>query len=1389
MVPGAADSVPICTGAGVCVLRTAGEPFFFFGFAITLALALVAPPAAVVDARPDHASTRGRTVPFVGVRPTPSQSAPASLSDEALERQAARIAVRARIVGLVCAVGALALSLICLIGWALHVDALVRWRQEWPRMMPATGVLAALVALSLALPSTVAAAMRRRVLLGVAAVVGLVALLHLVGQEVALAPRVARLLFPEALRAAGDPGWMSPASALGTLALACCLAALSRRRVRWAQGCALLAVAIGLVGMATYIVGPSYTPFLPPYRTMALPAALAIALLGISGLAVHATEGVLPLLTGADAGAYLARQLLPYAVLVPFWLRAVELVAESFGVPPHVARVVTLLGFVVGGVAITLRMAHLFRRADRHRRRIEGELRDAERELRQQEERTRIALQLTGIGTFEYDIASGRQILSGHARTLWGFGPDDEVSPQAVRRAIHPDDRKLASLPPAALAVGGTGAFAFEHRVVLPDGSTRWMETRGHTLFQHDGGQPRPVRVVGTMRDVTEQRLLDARAHEAEERARLALDAAALGAYDLDPRSRQVTWDARVCELLGLEPCDGQGWAHLQAALHPGDAARLEAALAGASKPGAEAALALDCRVVEGGTGAARIVHLTGRAFIEDGEAVRIVGTMQDVTETREAEAKFRGFADSVPALCWIMDAAGQVTYVNQPWRAYMGLDAPELLDRWVDLLHPDDRPESLRRWTHSLATGDEFEVENRLLGVDGEYRWFLSRARAQRDAGGRVVRWFGASVDVHGARQYAQALARSEQAFRIFIDSIPSPAWTMRADGVTDYVNRPWREYLGVSEDGASWQEWSRFLHPDDVERTLSRWQRTLDTGEEYETEYRLRGADGSYRWFLARVRAQRDEAGRVVRWFGTATDIDAVKELEVALRESEATFRIFADAIPSLGWTASADGRVTFVNAQWTAYTGLTTEASLADPSVPLHPDDRAAAIESWGAAVAQGHPHELAYRLRRHDGVYRWFLARTWPQRDARGTVLRWFGTGTDIDDAKRAEKVMRDTESALREADRRKDEFLATLAHELRNPLAPIRQASRLASMAEATPAQVQWSHGVIDRQVTGMARLLDDLLDVSRITRGRLELRQEWVTVAALIESAVETARPLIDARQHRLAIDLPSRPTRVQVDPLRMSQVVANLLTNAAKYTPPGGDLHLTARPDDGHFVVQVRDTGVGIAADMLPRVFEMFAQATPALERTEGGLGIGLALVRGIVELHGGSVHAASDGPGRGSTFTVRVPNSLAPDGLPAPDADAHRARSPRARRRVLVADDNVDGAESLAALLRVWGHEVLVAHDGEAALALADATEPDVLLLDIGMPGLNGYELAAAVRERSWGERAVLVAVTGWGHEEDRRRSLAAGFEVHFTKPVDPSALRTVLGRRVAS
>ena len=367
--------------------------------------------------------------------------------------------------------------------------------------------------------------------------------------------------------------------------------------------------------------------------------------------------------------------------------------------------------------------------------------------------------------------------------------------------------------------------------------------------------------------------------------------------------------------------------------------------------------------------------------------------------------------------------------------------------------------------------------------------------------------------------------------------------------------------------------------------------------------------------------------------------------------------------------------------------------------------------------------------------------------------------------------------RAAEHALLEADRRKDEFLATLAHELRNPLAPIWQAARVARAPAATESQVRWAHEVIERQVHNMARLLDDLLDVSRITRGMMEIRKELIELQAVMDAAIEIARPAIEARNHALSVECQLR-TKVYADPLRLAQVIANLLTNAAKYTEPHGQIRLTAQCDGGELILRVSDTGIGIAAEMLPRIFEMFVQVKSVLDKSEGGLGIGLALARGLTELHGGSLEAQSAGLGSGSTFTLKLPLPQTATALPsdgASDAVVQRGSA----RRLLLADDNVDSAESLAMLLRLQGHEVEVVHDGVEAWRRLQELRPHFALLDIGMPKINGYEVARRTRAEPWGTSIKLIALTGWGQERDRREAIEAGFDQHLVKPVDTEVL----------
>ena len=373
--------------------------------------------------------------------------------------------------------------------------------------------------------------------------------------------------------------------------------------------------------------------------------------------------------------------------------------------------------------------------------------------------------------------------------------------------------------------------------------------------------------------------------------------------------------------------------------------------------------------------------------------------------------------------------------------------------------------------------------------------------------------------------------------------------------------------------------------------------------------------------------------------------------------------------------------------------------------------------------------------------------------------------------------------------LRDSDRRKDEFLATLAHELRNPLAPIRNALQIIQIAGNNGPAVEQARAMMERQLGQMVRLIDDLLDVSRISRGKFELRKERIELAAVIKSAVDTAQPLIDAAGHQLTVSGSARPVYLDADPVRLAQVFSNLLNNAAKYMERGGKIWLSVTPADGDVVVSVRDTGIGIPAEALPTIFDMFSQVDHSLERAQGGLGIGLTLVKQLLEMHGGRIEAKSEGSGKGSEFIAHLPVvNVAPPREATDPAEQPRARTPSCR--ILVADDNRDAAESMSMVLRLMGNEVRTVHDGLQAVEEAAAFRPDVVLLDIGMPHLNGYDAARRIRGERWGKSTLIVAMTGWGQDEDKRRAAEAGFDRHFTKPVDPGDIeKLIAGLRTRS
>lgn len=519
-------------------------------------------------------------------------------------------------------------------------------------------------------------------------------------------------------------------------------------------------------------------------------------------------------------------------------------------------------------------------------------------------------------------------------------------------------------------------------------------------------------------------------------------------------------------------------------------------------------------------------------------------------------------------------------------------------------------------------------------------------------------------------------------------------------------------------------------------------------------------------------------DAAGRVVGAVVAHMDITALVQAEAALRDSESKFRTIANAMPQMIWSTLPDGFHDYFNDRWHEFTGIPTKEMASEEwMASFHPDDRQRASELWRKSLSTGEVLETQYRLRHHSGEYRWVLARALPVRDMQGQITRWMGTCTDIHDQKLAEEE-------LRQGSHRMDEFLAMLAHELRNPLAPIATASQLLSRKGMSEERAAQASAIISRQVSHMSNLVDDLLDVSRVKRGLVTLEKQVQDIKPIINSAIEQVRPLIEARGHAMTVRMSAESAYVDADRTRLVQVVSNLLNNAAKYTPRGGEIVLSAESDGGQVRVSVTDTGIGIDARLLPRVFDLFAQGARTPDRTQGGLGLGLALVKSMVELHGGAVQAMSEGPGRGSTFTISLP--LHPP--PARAADRHRladAAAPARSLRLMVVDDNVDAAETLASLLSSAGHQVTVKYDSKSALEGCEAAPPQALVLDIGLPDLDGYELARRLKAKPETSQATLIALTGYGQPHDRVLAKSAGFDYHFVKPVDVAALEDVLSR----
>jgi two-component system CheB/CheR fusion protein len=637
-------------------------------------------------------------------------------------------------------------------------------------------------------------------------------------------------------------------------------------------------------------------------------------------------------------------------------------------------------------------------------------------------------------------------------------------------------------------------------------------------------------------------------------------------------------------------------------------------------------------------------------------------------------------------------------------------------------------------------------------------------------------------------AGQRSEALERALTcAGMAYWECDPASGQIERGDDPTGEYDSAWSLLpRRVSIDAAG-----NYVHASDRPRVEAAVQEALRSGGPIAFECRVQFPNGAARWAEVRGTVAPGAQARGAVLFGVIDDIEDRKRAEDTMRAAEERFRSLVDHAPVLIWGNDANGAL-FVNRACVIFTGCSAE-ELQESGwhAVLHPDDADDYLAQYEHAFQQRAKFEAQARIRRADGEYRWFKSVSVP-RYGDGAFLGYAGSSVDITEIRQYVSELARAEHTLREADRRKDRFLAVLAHELRNPLNPIRNAVAILGAGASRPQDVDWARNVIERQVGQLARLLDDLLDVSRITQNKLELRVQRVDVADVVNVAVETSRPLIDAREHKLDVVLPAKPVYVNADPGRLAQVLANLLNNAAKFTDAGGRLRVRAGERAGQIVISVKDNGRGISAENLPHVFDMFTQVDQGPARSRDGLGIGLGLARGLVLMHGGRLEAHSEGIGKGCEFVVSLPAAAAvasssPGAIPRP-RQATPYGGEQSGLRIMVADDVRDSAEGLAVLLRIGGNDVRTATDGEEALQLASEFHPEVAVLDIGMPKLSGYEVARQIRGQPWGEDAVLIALTGWGQQDDIRRALDVGFNYHMVKPVNIPQLQELLEQLAA-
>jgi two-component system, sensor histidine kinase and response regulator len=1027
-----------------------------------------------------------------------------------------------------------------------------------------------------------------------------------------------------------------------------------------------------------------------------------------------------------------------------------------------------------------------------------------EAELRHAKELLELGIRGSNVAIFDFDMPDGkiensRQTMINVWETL-GYDPvtaPSEFVPGAIL-AIHPDDLPRVQREIGSYLASASRHFEAEYRVRHRDGSVLWRIARGTALRDAEG---KPVRFLGSFFDITQQKRVEDQLRESEQRWRTLAEAVPHLVFTHKPDGMADYLSAQALAYLGRteDELRGSDWAD---AVHPEDRERVTQAWSDSVEKQSSHEVQHRVRRWDGEYRwmTTRIIPLRER----EGDIVKWFGTSTDITTLKQLEAELRhskdllelGVRGSKVSIFEFDMPDGEVENARQTminlWES-LGYDpatAPTRFGPGSELaVHPDDLAR-VRSEVHSYLDGarQAFEIEFRVRHKEGAVLWHLARGVAYRDTAGNPLRFIGSFVDITDKKLVEEQHRASEQHWRTLAETLPQLVWSATTDGAADYFSIQAQDFTGVSEAELVGASWLSVIHPDDHAPTIEAWTAAIRTESLYSVDFRIRRADGVYRWFASRATPLRDGAGRVFKWVGTCTDIEDGKQLAEKLRESERRWQSLSEMMPHFVWTASAEGMVDYYSAQAPEYTGL-PESELHGTSwaQTLHPEDRERTIQAWLEALNQQQPHEVEHRVRRRDGTYQWFSTRAVPILDSAGHTVKWFGTNTNVEGFKRIEADLQRAREAAEAANRAKDEFLANVSHEIRTPMNAILGMTELA-LDSALPDHQRQLLSTVRSAAKNLLGIINDLLDFSKMAAGKLTLDQADFS----LRSALGDTLRALAARAHRKGLELichvrPDVPNGLFGDVGRLRQVLMNLVGNAIKFTPQGevvvevmAGSHAELAHNTVVLTVSVRDTGIGIPREKQATIFRAFEQADSSTTRKYGGTGLGLTISLQLAALMGGEITVESE-PGRGSTFCfmARFARSSRPE-----SAGVAGSVERLADLRVLVVDDNETNRRILVEWLTNWRMRPVAVGDGSSAVeALARAEEVgepySLVLLDGRLPDVDAITLADRIRERFGVSSKRLILLSSDDSPILAARSREAGIRVHLLKPVQQSEL----------